>query len=133
MLFQWFSNNQMKAKISKSHLLLNSKDEVTIRIGDTEIKNNEYEKLLRIKYYTKLNFNEHLNDIISKASRKVNALSRVMPYMSLSKKNKLVSSFFNSPFNYCPLIWMFNNCIIAYMRGACVYYTGTNRHLLKIY
>ena len=35
------------------------------------------------------NFNEHLNDTISKASRKVNALSRVMPYMSLSKKKKL--------------------------------------------
>ena len=95
MLFQWFSNNQMKANISKCHLLVNKKDEVTIRIGDTEIKNSEYEKSLGIKNDTKLNFNEHLNDIISKASHKVNALSRVMPYMSLSKKKKLVSSFFN--------------------------------------
>ena len=41
------------------------------------------------------NFNEHLNDTISKASRKVNALSRVLPYMSLSKKKKLASSIFN--------------------------------------
>ena len=38
MLFQWFSDNQMKANISKCHLLVNKKDEVTIRIGDTEIK-----------------------------------------------------------------------------------------------
>ena len=30
--------------------------------------------------------NEHLNGIISKASRKINALSRVMPYTSLSNK-----------------------------------------------
>ena len=112
MLFQWFSDNQMKANISKCHLLVNKKNEVTIRIGDTEIKNSEYEKLLGIKVDAKLNFNEHLNDIISKASRKVNALSRVMPYMNLSKKKKLVSSFFNSQFNYCPLIWMFHSRII---------------------
>ena len=77
-----------------------------------KIKNSEYQKLLEIKVDTKLNFNEHLNYIISKACRKVNALSRIMPYMSLSKKKKLVSSFFNSQFNYCPLIWMFHNRII---------------------
>ena len=64
------------------------------------------EKLLRIKVDGKLNFNEHLKDIISKAS-----LSRVMPYMNLSKKKKLVSSFFNSQFNYCRLIWMFHSHI----------------------
>ena len=83
-----------------------------MRIGDREIKNCEYEKLLGIKVNTKLNFNEHLNDIISKASCKVKALSRAMPYMSLSKKKKLVSSFFNSQTNYCPLIWMFHSHII---------------------
>ena len=37
-LFQWFSDNQIKANISKCHLLVNKKDDVTIRIGDTEIK-----------------------------------------------------------------------------------------------
>ena len=82
MLFQWFSDNQMKANISKFYLLVNKKDEVTIRIGGTEIKNSEYEKLLGIKVDTKRNFYKHLNDVISKASRKVNALSGVMPYMS---------------------------------------------------
>ena len=65
MLFQWFPDNQIKANINKCHLLVNKKDEVTIRIGDTKIKNTKYEKLLRIKADTKLNFDEHLNDIIS--------------------------------------------------------------------
>ena len=112
MLLKWFSDNQMIASISKCHLLMNKKDEITIRIRDTKIKNSEYEKLLGIKGDTKLNFNQHLNDIISKARRKVNALSRVMSYMNLSKKKKLVSSFFNSQFNYCSRIWMFHNRII---------------------
>ena len=86
----------MKATISKCHLLVHKNNDVTIRIGDTEIKYIEYEKLLGIKVDTKTNFDEHLNDIISKTSRKVNVLSRVMPYMSLPKKKKLVNSFFNS-------------------------------------
>ena len=66
-------------------------------LGETEIKNSEYEKLLVINQGRhKIKFNEHLNDIISKANRKVNALSRVVPYMTLSKKKILMNSFFNS-------------------------------------
>ena len=44
----------MKANISKWHLLVNKKDEVTVKIGDAEIENSEYEKLLEIKVDTKL-------------------------------------------------------------------------------
>ena len=60
MLFQWFSDNHMKANVSKCHLLVNKKDQETIRLGDTEIKNSEHEKLLGIKVDTKLKFDEHL-------------------------------------------------------------------------
>ena len=102
MLFQWFSDKQMKPNMSKCHLLVNKKNEATIRIGDTEIKYSEYEKLLGIKVDGKLNFDEHLNDIISKTSRKVNALPRVMPYMNLSKKKSLMSSFFTHNLNTAP-------------------------------
>ena len=45
MLFKWFSDNQMKANISKCHLLVNKKDEVVINLGETESKNSEYKKL----------------------------------------------------------------------------------------
>ena len=51
MLFKWFSDNQMKASISKCHLLMNNK--------------------------LKLNFNEHLNNII------INALSKVITHMGV--------------------------------------------------
>ena len=70
MLFQWFSDNQMKGNINKCHLLVNKKAEITIRIGVMEIKNSEYEELPEIKADTKLNF-----------SHKVNALSRVPFFM----------------------------------------------------
>ena len=63
MLFQWFSDNQMKANISKCHPLanVNKEGEVTTRIGDTEIKNIN----------TKLNFFEHLDDISVKLAEKL--------------------------------------------------------------
>ena len=57
---------------------MEKKDEIIISIANTEIKNSEDEKLPGIKLDTKLNFNEHVNDIISKSYRKVNALSRVV-------------------------------------------------------
>ena len=47
MLFKWFSDNQTKTNTSKCHLLVNKKDEVVINLGETEIKNSEYEKLLK--------------------------------------------------------------------------------------
>ena len=59
MLFKWFSDNQMKTNFRKCHLV-NKKDEVVINLGETEIKNSEYEKLLGIKFDPKSNFNEHL-------------------------------------------------------------------------
>ena len=100
MLFKWFSDDQMKANISKWYLLIKKKDEVVIKLGETKIKNREYEKLLGIKVDTKLNFNKHLNNIISKARCKVNALSKVVPYMSLRRR-------------YCWTHFLTHNLVIA--------------------
>ena len=61
----------MKANKDKCYLLISNKDRVTIEIRETEIK------LIGIKINNKLDFNEHLHYIIDKASRKVQALSRV--------------------------------------------------------
>ena len=108
-LLKWFSNNQMKANKDKCHLLLRNKEKVTIKIGETEIKSSNCEKLLGIKIDNNLTFNEHLNHIIDKASHKTNALSRVAPYMNESKKRILMNSFFWSQFSYCPLVWMFHS------------------------
>ena len=42
-----------KQTLVKCHLLVNKKDEVVINLGQTEIKNSEYEKLLGVKVDTK--------------------------------------------------------------------------------
>ena len=58
---------------------------------------------------SKLNFKEHLEGIIKKASRKVNVLCRITPYMNLNKQKLLMNSFFTTQFNYCPLVCMCHN------------------------
>ena len=73
------------------------------------MKNSECEKLLVVKFDNKLTFEKHIPDICRKASRKIYALARIAPYMDLSKRRIVMNAFFNSHFNYCPLIWMCHN------------------------
>ena len=107
-LFKWLADNQMKANRDKCHLIVSKNENISMHIGPFEIKNTNCEKLLGIKVDSRLNFNEHLDGIIKKASRKINALSRITPFMNISKKRILMNSFFNSQINYCPLDWMFH-------------------------
>ena len=96
----------MESNADKCHLLVSSNKKVTIKTGSHEIANTKREKLLGVHLDSGLSFDYHISDICKKASRKVCALARVTSGMSLSKKRTLMNAFFNSEFNYCPLIWM---------------------------
>ena len=48
-LFQWFSDNQMKAKHDKCHLKVDDKNNETMNANGFKIKNTECEKLLGTK------------------------------------------------------------------------------------
>ena len=85
-LFQWFSDNQMKANPDKCHFLCNSNSEVSLTIETQKVKNSKFEKLLGIKLDSKLNFNSHIHDICQKAGQKLNAISRITPYMDIAKR-----------------------------------------------
>ena len=100
-LFYWFANNQMNAN---PVLFIN----VSICVDNYNIKNSKCEKRLGIKIDNKLNFNTHVDEICKKAGQKLNALSRVTPYMDLSKR-RILNAFFISQFSYCPLVWMFHS------------------------
>ena len=108
-LFQWFSDNQMKANHDKCHLLVSGKNNVTMNASGFKIKNSECEKLLGIKVDCGLKFENYLSGVIKKASNKINTLSRVTPFMNLSKKKMLMNYFFMSQFSYCPLV----GCVIV--------------------
>ena len=68
-LVNWFSNNEMKLNTDKCHLLLNSQEPNTLKIGDLHINNSLSEKILGITFDCKLKFNKHIEDILQKHRR----------------------------------------------------------------
>ena len=105
-LFQWFNDNQMKANPDKCRFICNSNIKVNISIENQNISNSASEKLLGVFFGRKLKFQSHIDNICKKASLKLNAISRITPYLQFNKKRLAVNAFFSSQFNYCPIIWM---------------------------
>ena len=55
----WFSNNQMRLNPDKCNLLLNTKEQTTLKIGNLQIKNSLCKKSLGINIGYKLNLAKH--------------------------------------------------------------------------
>ena len=83
----------MKLNTNKCHLLLNSQEPNTLKIGDLHINNSQSEKLLGITFDCKLKFNKHIEYICQKALQKLNALARLVPYMETTEKRILMNAF----------------------------------------
>ena len=96
----------MKINHGKCHLVVSTNGNVAIRIGNFQIEATKREKLIGTQFDNRLPFDYHLSKICKKVSKKLYALGRVTPYMNLSRRKILMNSFFNSQFNYFPLIWM---------------------------
>ena len=84
---KWFSDNLFKGNADKCPLLVNIKDEVMMKIVDLNIVNSECERLLGVKFDYKLTFNSHVSDLCKSASRKIHALARVAPCISISTRS----------------------------------------------
>ena len=96
-LFKWFELKLLKGNADKCHFLITIDQEESLNVDGFSIKNNKWEKLLEVKF---------ISDLRKRASRKVNALARITPYMNLSKRRLLMKSFSKAQFNYYSLIWM---------------------------
>ena len=89
------------------------------------------QKLLGVKFDSKLSFDQHITDLCRRASRKIHALARVAPFMNLSRRRLLMNSFFKTQINYCPLILMCrsreNNRKINQLYERCLRTTCNNK------
>ena len=84
----------MKLNTDKCHVLLISQGPNTIKIGNLFIKTSWCEKMLGINFDYKLKFTNLINEICKKASRKLNALARITPYMGIHKRLTLMNAVF---------------------------------------
>ena len=94
-LFQWFMDNRTKSNPDKCHFICSTNDTVNLIIDNQIIDNSICEKLLGVKSDYELRFNAQIDDICKKTGFKLNALSRIAPYMDFNKK-RLVNAFFIS-------------------------------------
>ena len=99
----------MKANPGKCYFICSTDNKVNINVENQKLCNSPCEKLLGVRFDSKLIFDAHINDICKKAGLKLNALARITPYMDLNKKRLLLNAFFMSQFNYCQLVWMCHN------------------------
>ena len=66
-LFQWFFDNQMKANPDKCHFICSTDDKVNIIVENQKMCNISCEKLLGVRFDSKLTFAAHINDICKKS------------------------------------------------------------------
>ena len=91
----------------KCHLLVTGNYEVSAIIHEFEIESSKKEKLLGILIDTTLE--RHITSLCKKAGQKLHVLVRIGHYMDFRKRRSLMKAFVISQFNYCLLIWMFQN------------------------
>ena len=91
--FKWLADNQMKTNEDKCLLIESTNEFTEIQIGDFSIKNSANEKLFGVNIDSKLNFDCHVNHLCNNANKKLRALARVTPYMTLEKKKIVMNSF----------------------------------------
>ena len=105
----WFSCNSMVTNPVKFQMIFPGSKfvEHSIIVGNVEVKSTENVKLLGAIIDYKLSFYPHVKELCKSANQKTKALLRIRRYLTQSKANLIIDTYVLSPFNYCPLIWMF--------------------------
>ena len=67
-LFEWFSDNQMRANSDKWHFITSKN--LVINVENNQITNSKCEKLLGIKIDHRLTFSALIDEIFKKAGQK---------------------------------------------------------------
>ena len=88
--FKWFADNLLKTNADKCDLLVSGTQKANSKIENFCISSSESEKVLGIKFDCQLTFNEHITDLCKKASRKLNTLARISPYITITKRQILM-------------------------------------------
>ena len=93
----------------KCHLLVagHKFEQIWAKIGTDLIWESNSVKLIRIAIDNHLKFDKHISLLCSTANRKLSALARISYFLTFHQKRTLIKSFFESPFRYCSLTWMF--------------------------
>ena len=105
-LTEYFRYNKMKLNLDKHNLILSNSDIKAVNVGNFTIKSSKGENLLGVSFDNKTNCQSHIENLLSKAKRKLHALACIAPHMDLRETRILINVLFDSQFNYCQLVLM---------------------------
>ena len=117
-VLNWFKTNEMKPNNDKCHLIVpvvnnrSYSSKSFIHLGNELLENEPSVKLLGVQIDEKLNFEEHVTNLLKKGNQKLHALMRISKYLEEDKLKVIMKTFIESQFNYCPLIWMCHSRIL---------------------
>ena len=63
-------------------------------------------KLLGVTTDNQSKFDDHIKCMCKEASKGINALAQIAPYLNEDKRKLLIKTFVMTFFNYCSLVWM---------------------------
>ena len=89
-----------ESKKDKCYFLISGSENITINEDGNITEKSICEKLLGVNVDYKLKLNEHLENILKKASRNVNAFLRILPYKNLEKSSIFMNLFFTIALSY---------------------------------
>ena len=82
-----------KTDPDKCHSLISSTSQSELKVGNVKVKSSTYEKLYGTTIDNKLSLSALVKDLCKKVSRKIHALARVTPFMTVSKGRIFVNAF----------------------------------------
>ena len=106
----WFNANNMDANPDKFQFIAMDRSgpiDLSISIDGNIIRSSDSMKVLGVTLDSKLNFDEHVSNICSKASAQINVLKRLSRYLNQNNRTKIYQSFITAKFTYCPAAWIF--------------------------
>ena len=92
----------MKANPRKRHFICCSSVRTNM-VENEQIRKSSSERLLGVFFDSKLTLQSHIDNICKKASQKLNAISRITPYMSFNKNKFSCKCFFHGPVQLLPI------------------------------
>ena len=107
----WCKNNGMRANADKFQAFVISprlkKCDVEFLVNGIPIQCKSPVKLLGVKLDDNLTFEHHIKHMCHRASRQINALSRISKYIDVDVRMSLYRAFIESNFQYCNTVWHF--------------------------
>ena len=80
---------------------------ISIKVGNFTVNSVEIFKIPGVYIYSNMSFVPHVKELCKKSNQKIRALRRIRHLIPRKKAELLVNAYILSPFNYCPLTWMF--------------------------